>query len=211
LCVVLGLLNAAVGVELDRRARQLAPAEARHASRGVRNEPSSPVHEPRRRGRRCAAAGLGITALATAMALDACLLARAPARLAVGVVILLLALGSALSLLASLRRGETGGPLEPLIVGLLCEAGLGVLLIVEGTWKVLVGDEVATLIGIASIGVSPMLQALVGRLGQIDAAPRPGPRRAGSRRLPSAPRRITTAAIVFVRIEGSRKTDQHSR
>jgi hypothetical protein len=121
--------------------------------------------EARERRRRFARAGVGVTALVAALTLTISVLADAPARLAIGVVIAVLALGSGLSLLAFLRSSETSWPLEPLIVGLLCETGLGVFLIVEGAQnKALVGDEVATLIGIATVGIPLILKAVVGRL-----------------------------------------------
>jgi hypothetical protein len=121
--------------------------------------------EARERRRRFARAGAGVTALVAALTLTISVLADAPARLAIGVVIAVLALGIGLSLLAFLRSSETSWPLEPLIVGLLCETGLGVFLIVEGAQnKALVGDEVATLIGIATVGIPLILKAVVGRL-----------------------------------------------
>jgi hypothetical protein len=121
--------------------------------------------EARERRRRFARAGVGVAALVAALTLTISVLADAPARLAIGVVIAVLALGSGLSLLAFLRSSETSWPLEPLIVGLLCETGLGVFLIVEGAQnKALVGDEVATLIGIATVGIPLILKAVVGRL-----------------------------------------------
>jgi hypothetical protein len=117
------------------------------------------------RRRRRALEGAGVTMLVVALALLVCVLADAPARLSAGTVITLLALGSALSLLIFLRRSDTGWPLQPLIVGLLSEAGLGVFLIVEGAWSsVLVGDEVAMLIGLATAGAGLILQAVVGGL-----------------------------------------------
>jgi hypothetical protein len=121
--------------------------------------------EARERRRRFARAGVGVTALVAALTLTLSVLADAPARLAIGVVIAVLALGIGLSLLAFLRSSETSWPLEPLIVGLLCETGLGVFLIVEGAQnEALVGDEVATLIGIATVGIPLILKAVVGRL-----------------------------------------------
>jgi hypothetical protein len=123
--------------------------------------------EARERRRRFARAGVGVTALVAALTLTISVPADAPARLAIGAVIAVLALGSGLSLLAFLRSSETSWPLEPLIVGLLCETGLGVFLIVEGAQnKALVGDEVATLIGIATVGIPLILKAVVGRLQQ---------------------------------------------
>jgi hypothetical protein len=124
--------------------------------------------EARERRRRFARAGVAATALVTALTLTISVVADAPARLAIGVAIAVLALGSGLSLLAFLRNSETSWPLEPLIVGLLCETGLGAFLIVEGTRnKALVGDEVATLIGIATVGIPLILKAVVGRLQKL--------------------------------------------
>jgi hypothetical protein len=123
------------------------------------------AREVRARRRRHARAGVGSTVLVSALLLSICLLANAPARLAVGVVIVPLALGSALSLFALPYSSQTSWQLEPLIVGLLCETGVGALLIVEGIRnRVLVGDEVATLIGTATVGVPLILKAVVGRL-----------------------------------------------
>jgi hypothetical protein len=123
------------------------------------------AREARERRRRSARASVHITVLVTALALTICVLADAPARLTIGVAISVPALGIALSLLAFVRSSDTSWPLETLIVGLVCEAGLGAFLIVEGARnKALVGDEVATLIGIATVGIPLILKAVVGQL-----------------------------------------------
>jgi hypothetical protein len=160
----LDLAERVVVVVAWRESRGEPGAQRRGATAAPQDMKQPAVGAPASRGR-SAKAGLGITVLLTAFALPVCILAGAPARLTVGVVIALLGLGIGLSLLTLVRRSETRWPLEPLIVGLLCEAGFGVLLIVEGARnKVLVGDEVATLMGVAAIGVTPILQAVVGRL-----------------------------------------------
>lgn len=118
-----------------------------------------------RRRRRRALAGVAAAVASSSYAVPLCLLADAPVRLTVGVAVAVLTGGSALSLLACLRRTRSGWPLAQLIAGLLCETGVGVLLIVEGAMgRVLVGDEVATLIGLAAAGVSLLVQAVVARL-----------------------------------------------
>src|SRR5215218_297877 len=117
------------------------------------------LREARRPRRLHAQAGVGMTVLVTACAVASCVLADAPPRLTVGVGTVLLALGIGLSLLAFRRRSETSWPLEPLITGLLCEACFGGFLIVEG-----IRNEVATLIGIATLGVPMIIRAVVGRL-----------------------------------------------
>jgi hypothetical protein len=118
-----------------------------------------------RRRRRRALAGVAAAVVSSAYAVPLCLLGDAPVRLTVGVAVAVLTGGSALSLLAFLRRTASGWPLSQLIAGLLCETGVGVLLIVEGAMRrVLVGDEVATLIGLAAAGVSLLVQAVVARL-----------------------------------------------
>jgi hypothetical protein len=114
---------------------------------------------------RCVLCALAATVLVTVVALFACLLARAPTRLTVGLAVTLLGPGSGVSLLACVPRSEIRWPLEPLIVGLLCTGGFGGFLIVEGArHAVLVGDEVATLIGLGTVAVPPILYSLVGRL-----------------------------------------------
>jgi hypothetical protein len=123
------------------------------------------AREARERRRRCSRASVHITVLVTALALTICVLADAPTRFTIGVAITMPAVGIALSLLAFVRNSETSWPLETLIVGLLCEAGFGAFLIVEGAGnKALVGDEVATLIGIATVGTPLILKAVVGWL-----------------------------------------------
>jgi hypothetical protein len=123
------------------------------------------LRDARRPRRLHAQAGVGMTVLVTACAVASCVVGDTPPRLTVGVGIVLLALGIGLSLLAFRRRSETRWPLEPLITGLLCEACFGGFLIVEGIRnEVLVGDEVATLIGIATLGVPMITRAVVGRL-----------------------------------------------
>ena len=118
-----------------------------------------------RRRRRRALAGVAAAVASSAYAVPLCLLGDAPVRLIVGVAVTILTGGSALSLLAFLRRTQSGWPLAQLIAGLVCETGVGVLLIVEGAMgRVLVGDEVATLIGLAAAGVSLLVQAAVARL-----------------------------------------------
>jgi hypothetical protein len=118
-----------------------------------------------RRRRRRALAGVAAAVVSSAYAVPLCLLGDAPVRLTVGVAVAVLTGGSALSLLAFLRRTRSGWPLAQLIAGLVCETGVGVLLIVEGAMgRVLVGDEVATLIGLAAAGVSLLVQAVVTRL-----------------------------------------------
>jgi hypothetical protein len=93
------------------------------------------------------------------------LLSDAPVRLTVGVAVAVVTGGSALSLLSFLRRTRSGWPLAQLIAGLVCETGVGVFLIAEGAMgRVLVGDEVATLIGLVAAGVALLVQAVVARL-----------------------------------------------
>jgi hypothetical protein len=117
------------------------------------------------RCRRRALAGVAAAIVSSAYAVPLCLLGDAPVRLTVGVAVAVLTGGSALSLLAFLRRTRSRWPLSQLIAGLMCETGVGVLLIVEGAMgHVLVGDEVATLIGLAAAGVSLLVQAVVARL-----------------------------------------------
>jgi len=123
------------------------------------------VARERNRRRRRALAGVAAAVVSSAYAVPLCLLGDAPARLTVGVAVAVVTGGSALSLLAFLRRTPSGWPLSQLIAGLVCETGVGVLLIVEGAMRrVLVGDEVATLIGLAAAGVSLLVQAVVARL-----------------------------------------------
>ena len=118
-----------------------------------------------RRRRRRALAGVAGAVVSSAYAVPLCLLGDAPVRLTVGVAVAVVTGGSALSLLSFLRRTRSGWPLAQLIAGLVCETGVGVLLIVEGAMgRVLVGDEVATLIGLAAAGVSLLIQAVVARL-----------------------------------------------
>jgi hypothetical protein len=157
---------------------QLGPFEAILLDRALAREPGVLVIpnelklrlacEARERRQRFARAGVAATALVTALTLTISVVADAPARLAIGVVIAVPALGIGLSLLAFVRNSETSWPLEPLILGLLCETGLGVFLIVEGTRKkALVGDEVATVIGIATVGIPLILKAVVGRVQKL--------------------------------------------
>ena len=118
-----------------------------------------------RRQRRRARAGVGAALMSSAYSVPLCLLADASLRFTVGVAITIVTAGSAVSALAFLRRMRTGWPLPQLIAGLLCATGVGILLIVEGaTGRVVVGDEVATLIGLAVAGVSLLIQAVVTRL-----------------------------------------------
>jgi hypothetical protein len=122
------------------------------------------AHAGERRRRR-ALAGVAAAFASSAYTVPLCLLSDAPVRLTVGVATAVLTAGSALSLLAFLRRAQSGWPLPQLIAGLLCGTGVGILLIVEGAMgRVLVGDEVATLIGLAATGVSLLIQAVVARL-----------------------------------------------
>jgi hypothetical protein len=123
------------------------------------------VARARNRRRRRALAGVAAAVVSSAYAVPLCLLGDAPVRLTVGVAVAVVTGGSALSLLAFLRRTPSGWPLSQLIAGLVCETGVGVLLIVEGAMRrVLVGDEVATLIGLAAAGVSLLVQAVIARL-----------------------------------------------
>jgi hypothetical protein len=118
-----------------------------------------------RRRRRQALAGVAAAVVSSAYAVPLCLLGDASVRLTVGVAVAVVTGGAALSLFAFLRRTRSGWPLSQLIAGLVCETGVGVLLIVEGAMgRVLVGDEVATLIGLAAAGVSLLIQAVVARL-----------------------------------------------
>jgi hypothetical protein len=118
------------------------------------------------RRRRRALAGVAVTFASSAYTVPLCLLADAPVRLTVGVAMAVLTTGSALSLLALLRRTQTGWPLPLLITGLLWGTGVGMLLIVEGAiGRAIVGDEVATLIGLAAASASLLIQAVVTRLG----------------------------------------------
>jgi hypothetical protein len=123
------------------------------------------AHARERRCRHRALAGVAAAAVSSAYTVPLCVLGDAPVRLTVGVAVAVLTAGSALSLLVFLRRTQSAWPLAQLIAGLLCETGVGILLIVEGAMgRVLVGDEVATLIGLAAAGVSLLIQAVVARL-----------------------------------------------
>jgi hypothetical protein len=123
------------------------------------------AHSTDRRRRRRALTGAASALLAGAYAVPLCLLGGAPVRLTAGVVLALLTAGSALSLLVSLRRTPTDWPLPQLITGLLCGTGVGIFLTIEGaTGRVLVGDEVASLIGLTAMSVSLLIQAVVTRL-----------------------------------------------
>ena len=118
-----------------------------------------------RRRRRRALAGVAGAVVSSAYAVPLCLLGDAPVRLTVGVAVAVVTGGSALSLLSFLRRTRSGWPLAQLIAGLVCETGVGVFLIAEGAMgRVLVGDEVATLIGLVAAGVALLVQAVVARL-----------------------------------------------
>jgi hypothetical protein len=124
------------------------------------------THAAQRRQRRRAMAGVAAVFVSSAYTVPLCLLGHAPVRLTVGIATVVLTAGSAVAVLAFLRRAETGWPLPQLIAGLLCATGVGGFLIVEGAvGRVLVGDEVATLIGLAAAGVSLLIQAMVARLG----------------------------------------------
>jgi hypothetical protein len=119
----------------------------------------------RRRRRRRALAGVALTTAATAYAIPICLLAGAPARFTIGLAISVTASGIAVSLLAFTHQAQTRWPLVPLVAGLLCEAALGLFLMVEGALRrVLVGDELATLMGLSTVGASLLIQALVTRV-----------------------------------------------
>lgn len=120
--------------------------------------------EPRRR-RIYTAVAVAVTALITTLAVVICILAEAPGRVTVGLAVALLAGGSALAVLAFLRKTDTRVSTQPIIVGLLLEVALGLFLLVEGILgKVIVGDEVAALIGIGALGLPPLVQAGVERL-----------------------------------------------
>jgi hypothetical protein len=123
------------------------------------------THATQRRQRRRAWAGAAVAFVSSAYTVALCLVGHAPIRLTVGVAMVVLTAGSAVAALAFLRRAQTGWPLPQLIAGLMSATGVGIFLIVEGaTGRVVVGDEVATLIGLAAAGVSLLIQAVVGRL-----------------------------------------------
>jgi hypothetical protein len=118
----------------------------------------------RRRRRRQALAATAMVAATTSYAVPICLLAGARPRLTIGVTVVCATVGLGLLLLAFVRQAETRWPLVSLVSGLLCLAGVGAFLIVEGALgRVLVGDEVATLMGLSVGGISLLLQALVTR------------------------------------------------
>jgi hypothetical protein len=120
-----------------------------------------------RRQRRRALAGAAVAFVSSAYTVPLCVLGDAPVRLTAGVALVVLTAGSALAALVFLRRAQTGWPLPQLIAGLLCATGVGIFLIVEGViGRVVVGDEVATLIGLAAAGVSLLIQAGVARLAE---------------------------------------------
>jgi hypothetical protein len=123
------------------------------------------IQATHKRQQRRAEACVALAFVSSAYTVPLCLLADAPVRLTVGIAMAILTAGSAVSALAFLRRTPTGWPLPQLIAGLLCATAVGVLLIVEGAMgRILVGDEVATLIGLAAAGVSLLIQAVVARL-----------------------------------------------
>jgi hypothetical protein len=85
------------------------------------------------------------------------------AHIAVGVGFTVLCAGLVVAL-QSLRSGDTPWDTQKLMTALLGETLLGVFLIVEGAWKVLVGDDVAAILGIAAIGLTFLLDAAAARL-----------------------------------------------
>ena|SRR5438034_11631833 len=114
------------------------------------------VARPNRRRSALAVLLVGVLVPAT------CLVAQAPPRLTIGATIALLALSVGVSLLVWPGSSGTALPPEPLVVGVLCEVGLGAFLTVEGALhKVLVGDEIATVIGLAAAGIPLILQGAV--------------------------------------------------
>lgn len=124
------------------------------------------THAAQSRQRRRAMAGVAAAFVSSAYMVPLCLLGHAPVRLTVGIATVVLTAGSAVAALAFLRGAETGWPLPQLIAGLLCATGVGGFLTIEGALgRILVGDEVATLIGLAAAGVSLLIQAAVARLG----------------------------------------------
>ena len=147
---------------LDRAAFDDRLYEALIARRALERWITQATHK---RQRRRAEACVALAFVSSAYAVPLCLLADAPVRLTVGSAMAILTAGSALSALAFLRRTQSGWPLPQLIAGLLCATAVGVLLIVEGAMgRILVGDEVATLIGLAAAGASLLIQAVVARL-----------------------------------------------
>jgi hypothetical protein len=155
---------------LDEFAAELEAHGRSHADAGP-TEPEALValrrwsaNVVRRRRLRRARAGVGVTVVSTAYALAMCVVAGASMRLTAGVVITLAAAGTSLALLVFVPQSDTGWPLVQLTSGLLCAACFGVFLIVEGALhRVLVGDELATLLGLGAAGVSLLLQAAVTR------------------------------------------------
>lgn len=107
-----------------------------------------------------AAASLVFTAMAVVIAV----VAKAPTRAWVGILIVLLPLGLAGSLLF-LRGLQTKWNLELLITGLCLVTLLGVFFIIEALHgkKPLVGDEVAAVIGIVFVFAPMLVQTLVAR------------------------------------------------
>jgi hypothetical protein len=149
---------------LDRAAFDARLYEALIVRRALARWITQATH---RRQRRRAQACVALAFVSSAYTVPLCLLADAPVRLTVGLAMAILTAGSAVSALAFLRRTQTRWPLPQLIAGLLCATAVGVLLIVEGaTGRLLVGDEVATLIGLATAGASLLIQAVVARLAQ---------------------------------------------
>jgi len=54
--------------------------------------------------------------------------------------------------------------IKPLMAGLIGETFLGIFLVVEGAWKVLVADDVAAIFGIAALGLAFLVNAGASRL-----------------------------------------------
>jgi hypothetical protein len=112
---------------------------------------------------RYAEVSAGASVVFTAMAVVIAVLAKAPTRAWVGILIVLLPLGLAGSLLF-LRELQTKWNLELLITGLCLVTLLGVFFIIEALHgKPLVSDEAAAVIGIVFVFAPLLLQTVVAR------------------------------------------------
>jgi len=85
------------------------------------------------------------------------------AHLAFGVGFTVLCVGLVVAV-QSLHSDDIRWDIQQLMAGLLGEALLGAFLIIEGAWKILVGDDWAAIFGIAALGVAFLVNAVATRL-----------------------------------------------